>query len=59
MEKINQRKLNSIPLDSGQRNYDDDFKLDIYLKITQLQLEAEDSGIILQLICKALFFCRV
>ena len=37
------KMLNSIPLDSGQRNYEDDFKLDIYLKITQLQLEAEDS----------------
>jgi len=36
------RMLNSIPLDSGQRNYSEDFKLDIYLKITQLQLEAED-----------------
>ena len=37
------RMLNSIPLDSGQRNYEDAFKLDIYLKITQLQLEADDS----------------
>jgi len=36
------RTLHSIPLDSGQRNYDDDFKLNIYLDITQLQLEAED-----------------
>ena len=35
--------LSTIPLDSGQRNYEDAFKLDIYLKITQLQLEADDS----------------
>jgi len=37
------RMLSTIPLDSGQRNYEDAFKLDIYLKITQLQLEADDS----------------
>ena len=33
-----------IPMESGQRNHDDNFKLQIYLKITQLQLEVDDSG---------------
>ena len=32
-----------IQLESGQRNHDDQFKLDIYLRITQLQLEYDDS----------------
>ena len=36
-----------IPMESGQRNHDDNFKLQIYLKITQLQLEVDDSGNIL------------
>ena len=31
-------------MESGQRNHDDNFKLQIYLKITQLQLEVDDSG---------------
>ena len=35
--------LSSIQLESGQRNHDDKFKLDIYLRITQLQLEYDDS----------------
>lgn len=35
--------LLSIPMESGQRNHSEDFKLDIYLKITQLQLEYGDS----------------
>jgi COP9 signalosome complex subunit 4 len=35
--------LLSIPMESGQRNHDDNFKLQIYLKITQLQLEVDDS----------------
>ena len=30
-------------MESGQRNHSEDFKLDIYLKITQLQLEYGDS----------------
>ena len=34
-------------MESGQRNHDDNFKLSIYLKITQLQLEVDDSGNIL------------
>ena len=34
-------------MESGQRNHDDNFKLSIYLKITQLQLAVDDSGNIL------------
>jgi len=37
------KMLLSIPMESGQRNHDDNFKLQIYLKITQLQLEVDDS----------------
>jgi len=37
------KMLSSIQLESGQRNHDDQFKLDIYLRITQLQLEYDDS----------------
>ena len=44
-----------IPMESGQRNHDDNFKLQIYLKITQLQLEVDDSGNISQSSVQSLY----
>ena len=41
--KINGKHAKQIPMDSGQRTHSDEFKLDIYLKITQLQLQYDDS----------------